>query len=153
MKKKSIRWDCTSRTRSSASLTLFAKFHHLRFSPCVFLTWYVRIEGYELMEATHARDIGDIINSILSQSASNSQQFQRQCSLSYSVSLFFQDFSQELSNAISRLLIGNISWWKNENPFLAAKCESGLALWARNSNYNYRFCIRQSFWSFEIKES
>jgi hypothetical protein len=59
-------------------MTALASFHHLYFPPVIFLTRQVGVEGNELEKASHAWNITDVVSSVLSESASHGQEFQRQ---------------------------------------------------------------------------
>jgi hypothetical protein len=54
MEQEAVRQDCACGTRSSAGLTVFTAFHHSRFSPHIFRTRKVGVEGYKLEEAAHS---------------------------------------------------------------------------------------------------
>jgi hypothetical protein len=56
-----------------ASLTFLTAFHHLWLPPAFFRTWDVSEESDEPVEASHARDVADVVSSIIAQSTSDGE--------------------------------------------------------------------------------
>jgi hypothetical protein len=56
-----------------ASLTFLTAFHHLWLPPAFYRTWHVSEESDEPVEASHARDVADVVSSIIAQSTSDGE--------------------------------------------------------------------------------
>jgi hypothetical protein len=56
-----------------AGLTFLTAFHHLCLPPALFRTWRVSEESDEPVEASHARDVADVVSSVIAQSTSDGE--------------------------------------------------------------------------------
>lgn len=153
VEQESISVDGTCGARSETCLAVFALFHHSWFLPAVVLAGEVRVDGDELVEASEASDVGDVVSSVFCESASNGQQFQRQQCFGCGVSFSFEGFIQDVGNVFRSVIVCYVRGREDQRSLLAFERENCLSLGAGNSGYDYGFGVWQSFGEPEAEET
>jgi len=93
--KKAVGRNGSGWAGSATQFALLANLHDCCFLPSILLAGHVRVDGYKLEKASHARDVTEVVSAILAETASYCQQFERQFRPCQPVAFFAELFCKK----------------------------------------------------------
>jgi hypothetical protein len=136
-----------SHAGTNASLAVLAITHHLWLPPTLIWAGNVHVIGHKPVKASETWNIADIVSSVISQSAANGQQFQRQSSSCELMSFRIKNVGQNAFHDLVRLV--HVCGWYHDGPRFPLPSEDNSDLRLRRRDYDKRLSVRRSLGELE----